>query len=58
MKRHCIVAFLTAASFAAVHSRHTGGNGIEVVYQGEACECDAPLSFCVDRPREPKGVHL
>lgn len=57
MKRTCIVAILTAAaSIAAVHSRHTGG--IEVVYQGEACECDTPLSFCVDRPKEPSGVQL
>lgn len=57
MKRTSIVAFLTAAaSIAAVHSRHTGG--IEVVYQGEACECDKPLSFCVDRPKEPSGVNL
>lgn len=60
MLRFCAVVLTVVIITAGCPSLApiSGVIGIEVVYQGDACECDKSLSFCVDRPREAAGVQL
>lgn len=51
--------YLVAALLAGCATVRGQRSGIEVVYRdGDACECDSMLSFCVDRPKQAAGVQL